>query len=96
MTLVEGANGAGKTNFYRALQLIAEASHGRFLRRFAEEGGLEPVSFAGDSTFRTSLRFEFTTEYDDLSLRCEIGCAPRNPDVKDERGKSMWDFDPEF
>ena len=38
VTVFVGANGSGKTNLYRALRLLAEATAGRLSRALADEG----------------------------------------------------------
>ena len=45
--LVTGANGAGKSNLYRALRLLHDASFGRATQALAREGGLDSVLWAG-------------------------------------------------
>jgi len=42
-----GANGAGKTNLYRALQLIQAAAAGTLSRELASEGGTDSAFWAG-------------------------------------------------
>lgn len=42
-----GANGTGKTNLYRALQLIQAAAQGSFAHELAREGGLAAALWAG-------------------------------------------------
>ncbi|MFM7264095.1 MAG: AAA family ATPase, partial [Cyanobium sp.] len=39
LTLITGANGAGKSNLYRALRLVVAAARGDLVRRLAAEGG---------------------------------------------------------
>ncbi|MDN6660075.1 MAG: ATP-binding protein, partial [Acidipropionibacterium jensenii] len=39
ITIVTGANGAGKTNLYRSLRLLAGIAHGRLIGSLAAEGG---------------------------------------------------------
>ncbi len=81
ITMITGPNGAGKTNLYRAIELFADASRGEFLRRFAEEGGLPTVLFAGPAQNRAddTSKVKFTAEYDDLSVRLVFG-YPQDPD----------------
>jgi predicted ATPase len=43
-----GANGVGKTNLYRALQLIQAAAAGTLSREIAAEGGMESAVWAGE------------------------------------------------
>jgi predicted ATPase len=47
LTLITGANGAGKSNLYRALQLVVAAARGDLVARLAAEGGLPAVLWAG-------------------------------------------------
>ena len=42
-----GANGVGKTNLYRALQLVQAAAAGTLSRELASEGGMESAVWAG-------------------------------------------------
>jgi predicted ATPase len=42
-----GANGVGKTNLYRALQLLQASAAGTLARELAAEGGMESASWAG-------------------------------------------------
>jgi predicted ATPase len=89
LNVIVGANGAGKTNVYQALRLIAEASRGRFLQAMAEEGGLPSVKWAGQPlpkrTKKAPFRMRFGVEFDDICYRMELGMTPRsehppNPD----------------
>src|SRR5690242_13684408 len=43
-----GDNGVGKTNLYRALQLLQAAAIGTLGRELATEGGMESASWAGE------------------------------------------------
>jgi|SRR5579862_1417638 len=47
LTVFVGANGVGKTNLYRALQLIQAAAAGTLARELASEGGMESALWAG-------------------------------------------------
>jgi predicted ATPase len=47
LTVFVGANGAGKTNLYRALQLLQAAAGGRLARELAAEGGMQSALWAG-------------------------------------------------
>ena len=47
VTVVTGANGTGKTSFYRALRLISEAASGQLVGSLARAGGLGSVLWAG-------------------------------------------------
>jgi len=47
LNLITGANGSGKSNFYRALRLLAETAQGGVVNALAREGGLESTYWAG-------------------------------------------------
>lgn len=47
LTVFVGANGTGKTNLYRGLQLIQAAARGSFAHELAREGGLAAALWAG-------------------------------------------------
>jgi len=47
LSVFVGANGTGKTNLYRALQLLHAAAAGRLAYELAAEGGFESVFWAG-------------------------------------------------
>lgn len=48
LSVFVGANGVGKTNLYRALQLIQAAAAGNLARELALEGGMESALWAGE------------------------------------------------
>lgn len=43
LTVFVGRNGVGKTNLYRALQLLQAAADGTIGRKIAVEGGMESI-----------------------------------------------------
>ena len=47
LSVFVGANGVGKTNLYRALQLLQAAAAGTLSRELAAEGGMESALWAG-------------------------------------------------
>jgi predicted ATPase len=47
LTVFVGANGVGKTNLYRALELLQAAAAGTLGRELASEGGMESALWAG-------------------------------------------------
>ena len=47
LSVVTGANGAGKTNLYRALELLRAAAIGDLARMLAREGGMPSALWAG-------------------------------------------------
>ncbi|WP_193334969.1 AAA family ATPase [Devosia beringensis] len=48
LSVLVGANGVGKTNLYRALELVRAAATGDFAQDIAREGGLASVIWAGE------------------------------------------------
>src|SRR6266436_1570491 len=50
LTVFVGANGVGKTNLYRALQLLQAAAAGTLARELASEGGMQSALWAGCRT----------------------------------------------
>ena len=48
LTVFVGANGVGKTNLYRALELLQAAAAGTLSRELAAEGGMESAMWAGE------------------------------------------------
>lgn len=89
LNVVTGANGSGKSNVYRALKLIADASSGRLAESLAREGGFNSVRWAGrksNSKDPVSLRLGFTAS--PFSYSCDLGL----PVPSD----SAFDFDPEM
>jgi predicted ATPase len=56
LTAVTGANGAGKSNLYRALRLLADTAQGRVVASLAREGGLPSTLWAGPETFSRAVK----------------------------------------
>src|SRR5262249_61861295 len=63
LNMVTGANGSGKSSFYRALRLLADTAQGRVVPSLAREGGLQSTLWAGpESIARSVRRKEFAVE----------------------------------
>ncbi|MGE7370605.1 AAA family ATPase [Neorhizobium sp. NPDC001467] len=56
LTVVTGANGAGKSSFYRALRLLADVAQGRVIGSLAAEGGLPSTIWAGPETLSRDMK----------------------------------------
>lgn len=56
LTVVTGANGVGKSNLYRAFQLLADTASGRFVGSIAAAGGLSSVLWAGPEQISGAMR----------------------------------------
>ncbi|HUN53204.1 MAG TPA: AAA family ATPase [Candidatus Sulfotelmatobacter sp.] len=78
-----GANGVGKTNLYRALQLLQAAAAGGLSQELAAEGGMESALWAGKrrekDLVRVSLAAHFRAETDGAT-----GVRPRGADYSYE------------
>ena len=80
LTVFVGRNGVGKTNLYRALQLLQAAADGTIGRRIASEGGVASVLWAGPRKRKKPVRLVLEAELDYLAYRIEIG-VPRPTDA---------------
>ena len=92
-----GANGVGKTNLYRGLQLVQAAVRGTFAREIAAEGGMMQALWAGPRRTQEKARIGFSVEVIDpktglvLEYRVEAGVKPPlqagfafEPQIKEE------------
>ncbi|WP_310621331.1 AAA family ATPase [Flexibacterium corallicola] len=68
-----GKNGTGKTNLYRALELLQQAARGRVTRAIAEEGGVESVMWAGERRVREKPQIRLRATLGDLTYKITIG-----------------------
>ncbi len=91
LTLLVGRNGVGKTNLYRALQLLNGAANGTITRMIAEEGGVTSVFWAGRREHKKPVRLVLSVELDLVEYSVEIGlpqpdedALPLEPRVKEE------------
>ncbi|HYO70993.1 MAG TPA: AAA family ATPase, partial [Archangium sp.] len=94
VTVVVGPNGCGKTNVYRALQLLLAAAEGSFSRMLAEEGGMPSVLWAGSRQQKAPVRLTVGARLDTLSYELSCGLVPPpqgpfmlDPYVKEE---TVW------
>src|SRR5262245_45946227 len=63
LNVITGANGSGKSSFYRALRLLGDTAQGRVVPSLAREGGLQSTLWAGpESIARSVRRGEFAVE----------------------------------
>ncbi len=76
LTVITGANGAGKSSVYRALRLLAACARGEVIGSLAREGGLESALWAGPENLKGASRTgvaQGTTRSRPISL--ELGYA---------------------
>lgn len=92
LTVITGANGAGKSNLYRALGLVLAAARGRFAASMVEDGGMPSALWAGD--WKKDERRRIEVDVETLDWRFELACGlppppegafALDPFVKEER-----------
>ena len=66
LSVLVGTNGVGKTNLYRALELVRAAATGEFAREIAREGGLASVMWAGERKSHEKPRLSLRISLDSL------------------------------
>ncbi len=75
INVIVGANGAGKSNLYRAIYLLASAANGRLARNIAEEGGMPSVMRSGDYG-KNKYQMGLSIKFDDLQYDLVCGTIP--------------------
>src|ERR1700749_3415727 len=80
LSVFVGANGVGKTNLYRALELLQAAAAGTLAHTLAAEGGMESAMWAGERKRHEQLRITLKAGFAvapvggaDYSYEAEIG-----------------------
>ena len=67
LSVLVGANGVGKTNLYRGLELVRSAATGTLAQGIAREGGLGSVFWAGDRKVSEAPRLVLSVTLDDVA-----------------------------
>lgn len=92
LTVVTGANGSGKSNLYRSLELVQAAAAGSFARALLDEGGMPSALWAGERG-KGPVRMTFGLRWDDLAFEMRTGLpqtSPNNPFVLDPELKEEF------
>lgn len=83
VNLFIGANGVGKSNLYRALELVQAAVRGRLAHAIAAEGGMGSALWSGTRRMGEPVRIKLAVELQDrataVSLRYEVEAGLRPP-----------------
>jgi predicted ATPase len=82
LSVFVGANGVGKTNLYRALQLIQAAAAGNLSRELAAEGGMESALWAGKRQAKKPVR---------IRLMVGLGNGAAEPQAGDARSDYSYE-----
>jgi predicted ATPase len=56
LNVIQGANGSGKSNLYKALRLLADTASGSVVSSLAREGGLQSTFWAGPEKISREMR----------------------------------------
>src|SRR6266566_9675808 len=56
LNVITGANGSGKSSFYRALRLLGDTAQGRVVTSLAREGGLQSTLWAGPESISRAVK----------------------------------------
>ena len=91
LNVVTGANGSGKTSFYRALRLLADLVREGAISTLSKEGGMRSALHAGPRRDgRVAMRLGFAS--DDLSYAIDLGLPQLGPFVLDPEVKTeaIW------
>jgi predicted ATPase len=91
LTVVTGANGTGKSNLYRCLQLLARASRGQLARAIVEEGGMPSALWSGRRRrqARQPNRVQFSVDLQTDTFGYAFACGLPVPQ------ETMFQLDPE-
>lgn len=66
LTVLVGKNGVGKTNIYRALELMQAAANGNCSRELAKEGGISSAFWAGKLRKHEKRHIQLAVQFDAL------------------------------
>lgn len=91
LTVITGDNGAGKSNLYRALRLLALTGNEGLISALAQEGGIARTQWAGDTllTDRNAARLRLGFFDGDWGYAITLGYRPNHPG-------NLFPLDPEI
>jgi predicted ATPase len=83
LTVLVGANGTGKTNLYRALQLLQAAAAGVLSHELAAEGGMESALYAGKRRIKGPATINLTAGF----------APPPSSSLEDEELATVYSYE---
>jgi len=99
LSVLVGANGVGKTNLYRALELVRAAATGELSHLIAQEGGLGSAIWAGDRKANEAPRIVLRVALDDILADDSGGFAPTYEieiGFGDARYEAVFELEPQI
>ena len=81
LSVLVGANGVGKTNLYRALELVRAAATGEFAHDLAREGGLASALWAGERNATDKPRLTLSVSLDEAGGPSDYGVEAGLPNT---------------
>lgn len=70
LTLIQGANGTGKSNIYRSLELMSSLALGTFAQKISHEGGIKSLQWQGNGAPPSEIFWKL--EFDDFSYQISL------------------------
>jgi predicted ATPase len=99
LSVLVGANGVGKTNLYRALELVRAAATGELSYFLAREGGLGSAMWAGERKATDQPRMVLRVGLDDILSDDDGGFAPTYEveiGFGDARYEAVFELEPQI
>lgn len=99
LSVLVGANGVGKTNLYRALELVRAAATGELAHAIAREGGLGSTMWAGERKASEPPRMVLRVGLDDVLDGDEGGFRPSyevEVGFGDSRYEAVFELEPQI
>ena len=104
ITVITGANGTGKSSFYKALRLLGDVAQGRLVSSLAQEGGVQSTIWAGPEIISRSMKKGYVPiqggpRKDTVALKLGFASQDYGYCVDlglPQSGASMFSLDPEL
>ncbi|MEO0913331.1 MAG: AAA family ATPase [Pseudomonadota bacterium] len=104
LTVITGANGSGKSSFYKALRLLADVAQGNAIAALAAEGGLPSTLWAGPETLSRAMKsgetpVQGTTRKKPVALKLGFASEDYGYAIDlglPQAGRTLFNLDPEI